>query len=225
LVAVDHILSLTRFVVDNNMLDKLGGPFAFILWVSACLLLVHGSTISHTLSPNIVFLVDTLRRMGKYWKIAEQYGSVLRRVLDEYAEYEQSVGTETDSVAPSSVKVLAEMRRRAFDLDFLISRQPRSSINTRHPAATSARDPARNELDYLDAFGFFNVPRIPAAPYRVQLDGTMSHADGGSGDSGVRNLSVSGLDGSTVGPMPIEFNITNYLMPTPETDWLFRSST
>ncbi|KAL4930723.1 putative C6 transcription factor [Aspergillus undulatus] len=236
LLAVDNILSVTRFVVNNNILDKLGPPFAFTLWVSARLLLVHGSTIAHTVSPDIVFIVDTLSQMGKYWKVAERYSTILQRVLDEYGEYQQSGAVDGDRSTPSSVKILADMRRCAFDLDFLISRQPRSSPTASQAAAPSnallSRSLAPNELEYLDVFGFFNVPRVPAGrtPDISGLDMTEA----------VNNpMSIPGLTGTGTGTansnpnpnaIPVdnatantnEFNITNYLIPTPETDWLFR---
>ncbi len=49
-------------------------------------------------------------------------------------------------------------------LDFLISRQPKHIALSRIPSATPARTPAPNELEYLDVFDFFNVPRLPVAP-------------------------------------------------------------
>ncbi|THC99328.1 hypothetical protein EYZ11_001234 [Aspergillus tanneri] len=180
------------------MLDKLGPPFAFTLWVSARLLLVHGSTIAHNVSPDIIFFVDTLTRMGKYWKVAERYSSILRRVLDEYGEYQQSGADDSERVTPSTVKILADMRRCAFDLDFLISRQPH-------------------------VFGFFNVPRVPAerAPDLNDIDVNDTVND---------PMSIHGLTRSNANNYVVdgalsnanEFNITNYLIPTPETDWLFR---
>ncbi|KAL2857840.1 putative C6 transcription factor [Aspergillus pseudoustus] len=227
LLAVDNILSVTRFVVNNQILDKLGPPFAFTLWVSARLLLVHGSTIAHTVSPDITFIVDTLSRMGKYWKVAERYSSILQRVLDEYGEYQQSGAVDGDRSTPSSVKILADMRRCAFDLDFLISRQPRSSPSSSQPAASAtgmlSRNLAPNELEYLDVFGFFNVPRVPAgrAPDINSLD--MSEAV--NNPMSIHGLTGTGNSGSIVDGTPVntnEFNITNYLIPTPETDWLFR---
>ncbi|GLB14677.1 hypothetical protein AtubIFM61612_004470 [Aspergillus tubingensis] len=233
LLAVDNILSVTRFVVDNNMLDKLGPPFAFTLWVSARLLLVHGSTIAHTVSPDILFFVDTLAQMGKHWKVAERYSSILQRVLDEYGEYQQSGVSDSERATPSTVKILADMRRCAFDLDFLISRQPRTSPAGSQPSASPAavRNPAPNELEYLDVFGFFNVPRVPAARATdiLSLD---------IGDPVNNSMSVNGLTGTGGGSSSSntnhvvdgshsnanEFNITNYLIPTPESDWLFRPS-
>ncbi|RDW60422.1 putative C6 transcription factor [Aspergillus mulundensis] len=228
LLAVDNILSVTRFVVNNNILDKLGPPFAFTLWVSARLLLVHGSTIAHTVSPDIVFIVDTLSRMGKYWKVAERYSTILQRVLDEYGEYQQAGAVDGDRSTPSSVKILADMRRCAFDLDFLISRQPRSSPTASQAAAPTAGMPSRslapNELEYLDVFGFFNVPRVPAGrtPDITGLD--MAEAVNNPmsipGLTGTGNSNPMGVDNASVNTN--EFNITNYLIPTPETDWLFR---
>ena len=213
------------------MLDKLGPPFAFTLWVSARLLLVHGSTIAHTVSPDIIFFVDTLAHMGGHWKVAERYSNILQRVLDEYGEYQQSAATDGERSTPSTVKILADMRRCAFDLDFLISRQPRESPSTtsnggndtRPPAPTEApRNLAPNELEYLDVFGFFNVPRVP--PTRAP-DPAAPHLDMSA--SVANPMSIHGLTGGPVvdgnaSSNANEFNITNYLIPTPETDWLFR---
>lgn len=166
--------------------------------------------------------------MGKYWKVAERYSTILQRVLDEYGEYQQAGAVDGDRSTPSSVKILADMRRCAFDLDFLISRQPRSSPTASQPAAPPtgilSRNLAPNELEYLDVFGFFNVPRVPAGrtPDINNLDMTET----------VNNpMSITGLTGTgNSNPLPVdststntnEFNITNYLIPTPETDWLFR---
>ncbi|KAL3445692.1 fungal-specific transcription factor domain-containing protein [Aspergillus insuetus] len=227
LLAVDNILSVTRFVVNNQILDKLGPPFAFTLWVSARLLLVHGSTIAHTVSPDIMFIVDTLSRMGKYWKVAERYSSILQRVLDEYGEYQQSGAVDGDRSTPSSVKILADMRRCAFDLDFLISRQPRSSPSSSQPAASTSgmlsRSLAPNELEYLDVFGFFNVPRVPAG--RAPDINSLDMSESVNNPMSIHGLTGTGNPGSIVDGTPTntnEFNITNYLIPTPETDWLFR---
>ncbi|KAJ5904002.1 hypothetical protein N7504_006385 [Penicillium tannophilum] len=233
LLAVDNILSVTRFVVENNMIDKLGPPFAFTLWVSARLLLVHGSTIAHTVSSDIIFFVDTLSHMGHHWKVAERYSNILQRVLDEYGEYQQSVAIDGERSTPSTVKILADMRRCAFDLDFLISRQPRESPssmsgngNDARPAssAIAPRNLAPNELEYLDVFGFFNVPRVPAA--RAPDSVAATHLD--MSESVPNPMSIHGLTGNGSGvdghtsSNANEFNITNYLIPTPETDWLFR---
>ncbi|KAE8554524.1 hypothetical protein TMatcc_005934 [Talaromyces marneffei ATCC 18224] len=250
LVAVDNILTLTRFVAKNNMLDKLGPPFAFSLWVSARLLLVHGSTIAHTVSPDIHLFVDTLAQMGHYWKVAERYSTILKRVLDEYGEYEQTAGIDSERVTPSSVKILADMRRCAFDLDFLISRQPQHDHNNgasdpngsmalqsaNAAAAKQNTDPGgsipmsrsltNNDFEYLDVFGFFNVPRVPNMPTPLSALG-MTTPDG----NGLHNANNNNNNPSTTNPISIhevttvasnnEFNITNYLVPTPETDWLF----
>lgn len=233
LLAVDNILTVTRIVVENNMLDKLGPPFAFTLWVSARLLLVHGSTIAHTVSPDIIFFVDTLALMGGHWKVAERYSNILQRVLDEYGEYQQSAATDGERSTPSTVKILADMRRCAFDLDFLISRQPRESPSTMsnggnetsRPSASAVtpRNLAPNELEYLDVFGFFNVPRVP--PARAPDPTAAAHLD--MSGSVANPMSIHGLTGGPVvggntSANANEFNITNYLIPTPETDWLFR---
>lgn len=199
------------------MVEKLGPPFAFSLWVSARLLLVHGSTIAHTLSPDIYLFVETLAQMGRYWKVAERYSTILKRVLDEYLEHEQTGGAEADRVTPSTVKILADMRRCAFDLDFLISRQPKhDSSSNKHngqiPVAPTptGRNLTSNDLEYLDVFGFFNVPRVPNMPTPLPPLGINDISN---------PMSIHGL---TSAASNNEFNITNYLIPTPETDWLFQ---
>ncbi|KAK3062607.1 hypothetical protein LTR53_019288, partial [Teratosphaeriaceae sp. CCFEE 6253] len=124
--AVEDICALGAYVRAHALLDKLGPPFAFSLWVAARLLLVHGSTIDHQVNPAIGPLVETLREMGGWWKVAERYATLLTRVLEEYAESERApVGVDGVRETPSGVRILADMRRNAYDLDFLISRQPR----------------------------------------------------------------------------------------------------
>lgn len=66
---------------------------------------------------------------------------------------------------------------------------------------TPARTPGPNELEYLDVFDFFNMPRLPvsidgAATYAA-TDGAMQLPDGAAGN---------------------EFNITNYMVDA-SSDW------
>ncbi|TVY45600.1 Depudecin biosynthesis cluster-specific transcription activator [Lachnellula occidentalis] len=224
--AVENIAALGEFVVQNGMLPKLGPPFAFTLWVAARLLLVHGSTIEHKLSPQIQFFVDSLREMGRYWLVAERYTLILQRVLDEHRDSERSAGANGERVTPSSVKILADMRRCAYDLDFLMSRQPKHvGMVPRMPSVTPARTPAPNELEYLDVFDFFNLPRLPV----VTGSGDMNHIAGnGDGDgNGPGNGSGNGV-GEMV-PQELsnganEFNITNFMVDA-NSDWLFKNQT
>ena len=187
------------------MLNKLGPPFAFTLWVAARVLLVHGSTIEKHINPEIHFFVDTLREMGKHWQVADRYCTILQRVLDEQRESERSAGANGERVTPSSVKILADMRRCAYDLDFLISRQPRHQASDMVSIPTS-RTPAPNELEYLEAFDFFNVPRLP-----VPVNGPMNGA----------------IDPSLQAPPTAnasnEFNITNFTVDA-NSDWLFKNN-
>ncbi|CZS92205.1 related to Zn(II)2Cys6 transcriptional activator [Rhynchosporium graminicola] len=210
--AVENIAALGEFVVQNGMLPKLGPPFAFTLWVAARLLLVHGSTIEHKLSPQVQFFVDTLQEMGRHWRVAERYTAILQRVLDEHRDSECSAGASGERVTPSSVKILADMRRCAYDLDFLISKQPKHiGMVSRMPSVTPARTPAPNELEYLDVFDFFNVPRLPVAP------GDVGHANGNGNGNGVGNLHMTEL-----GHGANEFNITNFMVDA-NSDWLFKN--
>ncbi|KAJ4292564.1 hypothetical protein N0V90_009227 [Kalmusia sp. IMI 367209] len=204
LSAVESIVALCACIRENGLLTKLGPPFAFSLWVAARVLLVHGSTIAHRVDESINLLVSTLQEMGQYWEVGSRYASLLSRVLQEYQESQQNTGVNGERVTPSTVKILADMRRCAFDLDFLIARQPKM-----HPShqPTPARTPGPNELEYLDVFDFFNMPRLPvsmdtAANY-VTPDGTIQMSDGA----------------------PVnEFNITNYMVDA-SSDWFIKTAT
>ncbi|POR37458.1 Putative transcriptional regulatory protein [Tolypocladium paradoxum] len=205
--AVDNITSIERFVVENHLLPKLGPPFAFTIWVSARLLLVHGSTVENKLSPQIEIFVKTLGEMGRYWPVAARYSGLLQRVLDEHADSQ----LRGSSVTPSSVRILTDMRRTAFELDFLISRQPRQAA----PKQAAPRQAAPNfsqpsnatptELEYLDVFDFFNVPRLSSC--------------------GEMNGQAAGMEAQNTGRQPLgplnEYNITNYMVDA-SSDWLFK---
>lgn len=193
------------------MLPKLGPPFAFSLWVAARVLLVHGSTIDHRVNPAINPLVETLREMGLHWKVAERYATLLQRVLDEYSESDRApLSDKGVRETPSTVRILADMRRCAYDLDFLISRQPRQYFGTKLPAVTPARTPAANELEYLDVFDFFNMPRLPlSAPAETQISAVNGNGDGNE---------FQNLDNGTNN----EFNITNFMYDA-NSDWFMKN--
>ncbi|KAF2637391.1 C6 transcription factor-like protein [Massarina eburnea CBS 473.64] len=204
--AVESIVALCSVIRDNGLLTKLGPPFAFSLWVAARVLLVHGSTIDHRVDQSINLLVSLLQEMGQYWEVSTHYANLLSRVLSEYQESQRTpAGVNGERVTPSTVKILADMRRCAFDLDFLISRQPKAS--TRPASVTPARTPGPNELEYLDVFDFFNMPRLPVsmesntASYAAAPDGTL--------------LPESAQN---------EFNITNYMVDA-SSDWFMKPST
>ncbi|KAK1825948.1 fungal-specific transcription factor domain-containing protein [Podospora conica] len=239
--AVDRIAALGDFVDKLGFLSKLGPPFAFTLWVAARALLVHGSTVERKLSPHISFFVDTLRKMGRYWPVAGGYSDLLSRVLDEHRESERQGGIET----PNSVRIFADMRRTAFDLDFLISRQPRhtpagAAMNgaprnggagsaavwqERHqssqPPTSRTPAPNENELAYLDVFGFFNVPLLPVGP-GANMDSSYNNCLGSGGVSGPGMGGA--MDAVTGGNMHMgvqgQFNIIDYMVDQ-NRDWLF----
>lgn len=220
---------------QDNMLTKLGPPFAFSIWVAARMLLVQGSTIDRRVSPQMYPLLDTLREMGRHWKVAERYASLLTRVMDEYESSEldrraaDTAGTVPEGTGrpstPTAVKILADMRRTAFDLDYLISRQPlshrsraapapddgnanrrefgQSAMDTLSAAAAAVRPPQQNELEYLDVFDFFNLPRLPVGFEGIGLNE-------GYGDAG------------QVGGVSNEFNISNYMVDA-SSDWFVKT--
>jgi hypothetical protein len=110
------------------------------------------------------------------------------------------------------------MRRTAFDLDFLISGQPRQGgyNPSRFPSVTPARTPAPNELEYLDVFDFFNVPRLPFGGENIAGSGQApGPGSGPEGDTTGRQVSEP-----TSGPAN-EFNITNFMVDA-NSDWLYK---
>jgi hypothetical protein len=209
----ESIITLARYVVNAGLLPQLGPPFAFTLWVGARVLLVHGSTIEKQVSPTVHFLIDLLRQLGTLWPIAARYASILHKVMDDYQEGQTAAPTATGkgtgtnrSTHSSTVPILADMRRTAYDLDLLITshhggygrgagpvlgtlqqlpqrqhsqhsqsgqQQPTPSSATTpatlwppsqtqpNSATGQARFPDSNELEYLEAFDFFNYPRLP----------------------------------------------------------------
>lgn len=204
--AVESITALCACIRENGLLTKLGPPFAFSLWVAARVLLVHGSTIDHRVDQSINLLVSTLQELGQYWEVGTRYANLLSRVLSEYQESQRTpAGANGERVTPSTVKILADMRRCAFDLDFLISRQPKPHSSTRPASVTPARTPGPNEFEYLDVFDFFNMPRLP-----VSMDGATSYgpADG----------TMQMPDGAPAN----EFNITNYMVDA-SSDWFMKN--
>lgn len=150
--------------------------------------------------------------MGQYWEVGTRYANLLARVLSEYQESQQSpAGANGERVTPSTVKILADMRRCAFDLDFLISRQPKLNHNNQNMRLTSsgvtpARTPAPNELEYLDVFDFFNMPRLP-----VSIDGGAINYPAPDGI-----IESSGGYGN-------ESNITNYMVDA-SSDWFMKQA-
>lgn len=218
---MEHISALCEYVKANNMLTKLGPPFAFSLWVAARVLLVHGSTIDHHVNPAINTLVDTLHGIGDYWQVGARYATLLQRVLDEYRE--SQVQPNGERTTPSSVKILADMRRCAFDLDFLISRQPRqyaASTTRLLPSSITpaARTPAPNELEYLDVFDFFNMPRLP-----VSMDAPSGIMAAGGMAAGGENVPPVLPEGAHNGAYN-EFNITNFMFDA-NSDWFGKGQT
>lgn len=111
LSAVENLRHLCRFVKASGLLDRLGPPFAFATWVASRVMLVHGSTMAHEVDPDIDFFVTTLSEMGENWLVAKRYSDILSRVLGEYRQSQQASGMTGEMVTPSTVKILADMRR------------------------------------------------------------------------------------------------------------------
>ncbi|KAK5235351.1 hypothetical protein LTR47_003536 [Exophiala xenobiotica] len=141
--AVESLREIAQDVLNTGMLALLGHPFAFALWVSARLLLVHAATMECEVDTKIAFFISTLEQMGQHWQVAREYAGILNDVLQE-----GSTGAG---------RTFTAMRRTAYELNILISQRPRSVLE---PATT--HNAPQNELEYLEVFDFFNYPRLNA---------------------------------------------------------------
>ena len=111
LSAVENMRQLGHFVRISGLLDKLGPPFAFSAWVCARVMLVHGSTMDHEVDPDIGFFVTILSEMAHDWDVAGRYSAILSRVLEEYRQSQRNTGRPGERMTPSTVRILADMRR------------------------------------------------------------------------------------------------------------------
>lgn len=108
LAAVESLREIAQDVVNTGMLDLLGPHFAFSLWVSARVLLVHASATDSDVNSTIGFFISTIEKMGYYWEVARRYAQTLDRVLQEFQESKRSTAAMPSS-SPS--RSLVEMRR------------------------------------------------------------------------------------------------------------------
>lgn len=179
LTAVDSLQGIAQDVIDSNGLDLLGPPFAFCLWVSARVLLVHATTTHAPIDPRMDFFITTLHAMGQCWDVAHRYATVLAKVVAEgqlnltlstpYQHHHNNNNNSNTNHPKSSnnstrttSKSYSTMRRHAYELNQLAAQKPRSVLTP-----TSTRLTGTNELEYLDIFDFFNYPKIPSASSSV----------------------------------------------------------
>ncbi|KAK1983813.1 fungal-specific transcription factor domain-containing protein [Colletotrichum cereale] len=140
LSAVQSLGDIAQDVFEANGLDLLGPPFAFSLWVAARLLLIHAATVGCPVDPKIDFFIETLRHVGQYWEVANNYAKILARVVQRGRQGDMS---------------FTAMRKSALDLVTLTSATRRSGLEP-----TSTQVTSLSELDNIDVFDFFNYPKI-----------------------------------------------------------------
>lgn len=153
LAAVESLRAIAQDVVDSNGLDLLGPPFAFSLWLSARVLLVHAAATEGSVDlEKIRFFISTLESMGFYWEVASRYARILDRLVSEgqKAQEPRSAGHQNQHA-----RSYTAMRSLAYELNQLVSQRPGSVLSP-----TSTRLTSLNELEYLDVFDSFNYPRL-----------------------------------------------------------------
>lgn len=206
LAAAESLIALCTAAYKGGLFPKLGPPFIFSIWVAARVLLVHGSTVDRQVDDRIGKLVKALQDLGKYWSIGTRYAELLSRVLGEYYRVLRAGG----KTVPPTLRILADMRRCAFDLDYLISRQlgngDTGSSRPGSAGGTPSRTPGSSVSDYFDVFDFFDMPRLPTGA--LNSGGSDEPMEEGSMDEGDNGLGI-------------ELNITNYMVDA-SSDWLMR---
>jgi hypothetical protein len=109
--AVDNVRKLANHVQVSGLLDHMGPSFAFCVWVCARVTLVHGSTMDHEIDPDLGVFVSILSAMGTVWDTSRRYAEILNRVLGEYQQSRASSNNGGRRGSPSTVRILADMRR------------------------------------------------------------------------------------------------------------------
>lgn len=193
LSAVESLREIAQDVVNTRGLNLLGPPFAFSLWVSARLLLVHAATMECEVDPKIHFFISTLEQMGQFWEVAQNYANILIHVVREHQQSESP--PEGADPAMTAIMTFTAMRRCAYDLNLLISQRPRTVLNP------ISRTPTLKELEYLEVFDFFNYPRLSNTVVGHSPVATTS----------MPNVEMEHTNG---------FRPASFAMPTPESDWL-----
>ncbi|KAH6950295.1 hypothetical protein BKA56DRAFT_506579 [Ilyonectria sp. MPI-CAGE-AT-0026] len=154
LSAVDSLQRIAQDVLDINGLYLLGPHFAFSLWVSGRLLVLHAATLRSEISLKIDFFITMLAQMGRYWEVASEYSALLNRVVENSRRGD---------------KTLAEMRQCAYKV---VTTSESTRLSTLEPTWT--RETSSDERNYVDVFDFFNYPRLKRAatitPHSLRYD-------------------------------------------------------
>lgn len=119
------------------------------------MLLVHASATSAPSIPDTTHFLEALHAGAKLWEVAGRYCEILERVIDELKCGERSC-----------VEILVDMRMTAYSVDVMISQQP----DLRVPVMQT-REEEKTDGDFVDLFGWFNLPRV--------LGGREEYAGGG----------------------------------------------
>jgi hypothetical protein len=210
--AVESLREIAQDTIANSMLDLLGPPFAFSLWTSARLLLVHAATVDSA-PPGLVpgvdyakleFFISTLSAMGEHWRLASIYAETLKRiVLEGQSASPSNPAVHQNSLSQTQPHTFKRMRTAAFHFSKQLSRRQTSSSSSfsspnasghTYEANASVIAPAANDLEYLDVFDFFNYPVVA--------------------DSSENGTSSKGRNGDVDTEGPI------FPMPLRENDWL-----
>jgi hypothetical protein len=207
--AVESLREIAHDTINNSMLDLLGPPFAFALWTSARLLLVHAATMDCEVDPKIKFFITTLENMGCYWQIALTYARTLERIVREGALACISFAGNVNIANNDHARSFRAMRKRACEMGRAL--KIRNHGGWWEPSRGMV--PGDGEVEALDVFGFFDYPRVadedeiesPQAGAReVSAEGN------GNGDGAASEAATLGAGRRS----PV------FAMPVREGDWL-----
>ncbi|KAF3405387.1 hypothetical protein DPV78_003368 [Talaromyces pinophilus] len=154
LSTVDSLREIAKDVLNTGMLNLLGPPFTFALYVACRLLLVHSASTGVEPDPNCEVFIYILGLIGRYWGHARHYA----QLLDQMWKRARLNWTDLTGSVSSASKALAMMRRTAYEIH--ATSVQRQSMAT---GTLPKRSVTPEELEYFEVFSFFNYPRLPAA--------------------------------------------------------------
>ncbi|ANB12071.1 hypothetical protein AWJ20_306 [Sugiyamaella lignohabitans] len=140
LLAVSNVVALAKHVIIFGLGKYVGPHYAWALWVSARLLVVDCVTNYKSFPEDLEILLTGLKKLGRVWKVAARYYGLLTMVIDEELSLRSTARgsnalSRGDDDSPidsmtgehkrngSSAQIMSDMRRNAYALDFLLSKQ------------------------------------------------------------------------------------------------------
>jgi hypothetical protein len=160
--------------------DRLGWPFTWSIWIGARYVLVRESRGEASHSENFSILLNSLRRMSRYWQVSGKYFRLLKQAATELRSGDLSNARSEQGI----LRFLTDFRIATSDLEDQFRVDPmlqyESTAEIPIPMTHSSRfvpvpdiqDPQQNlpddgllNLPYQASDNWFNVPLFASSAY------------------------------------------------------------